>query len=199
MLINIYCQTHFLRVSRYFCQIIGISIGFDPARFFVIVFILFWKKMHKLFKKGPIKGDFENNLKENSDNLEASFLDLQIKIEKTKFILGLFDKRFNFLFSTVKISYKSSNLPFDMFCSATWTETLHIAKASNNDNALFSSEKPLMFRMIKQGAYCNKLSNVLINFLRDIKYTSKIKLKMFKTFRLYYLNSFVKKIFIQAT
>ena len=56
-----------------------------------------------------------------------------------------------------------------------------------------------MFRMIKQGAYCNKLSNVLINFLRDIKYTSKIKLKMSKTFRLYYLNSFVKKIFIQAT
>ena len=75
--------------------------------------------MHKLFKKGPIKSDFENSLKENSDNLEASFLDLQIKIEKRKFILGLFDKRFNFLFSTAKMSYKSSNLTLDMFCSAT--------------------------------------------------------------------------------
>ena len=31
--------------------------------------------------------------KENSNNLEASFLDLHIKIENGKFFVGLFDKR----------------------------------------------------------------------------------------------------------
>ena len=61
--------------------------------------------MHKLFKKGPIKRDFENNLKENSDNLEASFLDLQIKIDNVKFtvVLVLFDIRDNFPFSIVRM------------------------------------------------------------------------------------------------
>ena len=36
--------------------------------------------------------------KENSTMLEASFLDLQIKIENGKMIIGLFDKKDNFPF-----------------------------------------------------------------------------------------------------
>ena len=121
-------------------------------------------------------GGFENNFKniypeelklnkEYSDNLEASFLDLQIKIENGKFNFGIFDKRDNFLFTITRMPYKYSNLPSNMFYSAIGAETLHwtkIAKAINKADLFYSSVKPLLFRMIKQGTCNEKLSNILI-------------------------------------
>ena len=84
-------------------------------------------------------GGFENNFKniypeelklnkEYSDNLEASFLDLQIKIENGKFNFGIFGKRDNFLFTITRMPYKYSNLPSNMFYSAIGAETLHCKK-----------------------------------------------------------------------
>ena len=49
--------------------------------------------------------------KENSSNLEASLLDLVIKIKDGRFQVGLFDKRAGFPFTIVRMSYRSSNIP----------------------------------------------------------------------------------------
>ena len=67
--------------------------------------------------------------KENSDKLEALFLDFQIEIENGKFMLGLFDKRGNFPFSIVRMPYKPSNLPSIMFYTSAGARSLRIAKA----------------------------------------------------------------------
>ena len=44
--------------------------------------------------------------KENSSNLEASFLDLDIKIKDGRFQVGLFDKRDGFPFNIVRMPYR---------------------------------------------------------------------------------------------
>ena len=120
-------------------------------------------------------GEFESNFrniypeelqlnKENTSNFEASFLDLQIKIENGKFVVGLFDKRDDFNFSIVRMPYKHSNLPSSVFYSAIGAETLRIAKASNNKISFSSSVRPLVQRMQKQGANRIKVKNVLKKF-----------------------------------
>ena len=65
--------------------------------------------------------------------------------------------------------YKASNLPSSIFYSSIGAETLRIAKASNNADAFYFSVKPLIERMIKQGADCLKLSNVLRKFYNKHK------------------------------
>ena len=86
---------------------------------------------------------------------------MQVKIKDSKFIVGPFDKKDNFPFSIVIIPYKSSNLPSNRFYSAIGAETLPIAKANDNANSFCLSLKLLIFRMVKQGAQNDKLSNVL--------------------------------------
>jgi len=133
-------------------------------------------------------GLFENNFKniypeelelgkENSDNLEASFLDLHICIKDDKFQVGLFDKRDNFPFSIVRMPDKASNMPSKIFYSSIDAEILRIARASNNSNSFFSSVKPLITRMCKQGACKQRTSNILKNFFNqhslDFQYVVK--------------------------
>ena len=120
-------------------------------------------------------GEFENNFKniyppelelnkENLNSSEASFLDLQIRIENGKFLVGLFDKRDGFPFNIVRMPYKSSNLPTSIFYSAIGAETLRIARASNNADSFFSAVQPLLTRMMKQGANRHRLSHVVCKF-----------------------------------
>ena len=134
-------------------------------------------------------GEFENNYqhiypeelelgKENSNNLDASFLDLDIKVKDGQFQVGLFDKRDAFPFTIVRMPYKSSNIPSsNIFYSSICAETLRIARASNNSNSFSSSIKPLVTRMLKQGAYKEKLSNTLRKFFNkhqnDFQYVAK--------------------------
>ena len=117
-------------------------------------------------------GEFGNNFKDiypeqlklNTENLvypEASFLDLEIKFEDGKFIVGLLDKRDHFPFRIVRTPCKSSNLPSNIFYSGIRAETLPNAKANNNINSFYSSVKPLIHKIVKQGAQNDKLSNVL--------------------------------------
>ena len=77
-------------------------------------------------------------------------MDLEIKIENGKFIVGLFDKTDNFLFSIVIISHKSSDLPAIIFYSIIEAEISHV---NNNINWL-------IFRRIKQNPRNDKLLNV---------------------------------------
>ena len=65
------------------------------------------------------------------------------------------------------MTYKSNNLPCNMFYSAIGAGTLCIAKANNNVKQFYPCVSPLIFTMIKQGAHNDKLSNKLI-FLTDI-------------------------------
>lgn len=120
-------------------------------------------------------GEFECNFKdiypeelvlskENANNIEATFLDLEIKIENGKFLVGLFDKRDNFNFNIVRMPFKCSNLPSNIFYSAIGAETLRIARASNNAISFSSSVKPLVHRMQKQGAQHDRVINVLKKF-----------------------------------
>ena len=73
--------------------------------------------------------------------------------------------------------YKSSNIPSNIFYSSICAETLRIAIASNNSNSFSSSIKPLVARMLKQGAYKEKLSNTLCKIFNkdqnDFRYVAK--------------------------
>jgi len=102
--------------------------------------------------------------RENKDDFSASFLDLDIKIINNKFQVGLFDKRDAFPFTIVRMPHKSSNVPSTMFYSSFGAELLRIARASNNQIQFTNSIKPLVNRMLKQGAYLDKLSNVTKKF-----------------------------------
>ena len=86
-------------------------------------------------------------------------MDLQIKIENRRFIVDLLIKETTFPL-VVRKPYKSSHLPSSMFYSAIGAEPLRIVKPNNNANLFYSSVKPLIFGMIKQGAHSDKLSNV---------------------------------------
>ena len=132
-------------------------------------------------------GEFENNYqhiypeeleldKENSNNVDAS-LDLFIKAKDGQFQVGLFDKRDVFPFTIVRMPYKSSNIPSNIFYSSICAETLRITRASNNSNSFSSSIKALVTRMLKQGAYKEKFSNTLFKFFNkhqnDFQYVAK--------------------------
>ena len=101
--------------------------------------------------------------KENSSNLEASFLDLDIKFKDGRFQVGLFDIRDGFPFTIVRMPYRSSNIPSNMFYSSIGAKTLRIARASNNPDCFSLSIKQLVIRMLKQGA-CKEKLNVLCKF-----------------------------------
>ena len=100
-------------------------------------------------------GEFESNYsniypeelqlgKENIVEHEASFLDLNIKIEDRKFYFGLFDKRDSFPFSFAKMPDKSSDVPSSIIYSAIGAESLRIARASNNPESFPTAIKPLI-------------------------------------------------------
>jgi len=102
--------------------------------------------------------------RENKDNFSASFLDLDITIIDHKFRVGLFDKRDAFPFTIVRMPHKSSNIPSAMFYSSFGAELLRVSRASNNTNQFTNSIKPLVSRMIKQGANFDKLSKITKKF-----------------------------------
>ena len=113
--------------------------------------------------------------KENLNESEASFLDLHIKIENNEFHTCLFDKRDDFNFDIVRMPFKSSNIPSNMFYNTIAAECLRIAKVSENRQSFVLSVKPLMTRMIKQGARKQNILNTLKkSFNKHIYLYSKI-------------------------
>ena len=113
--------------------------------------------------------------KENNGNISASFLDLDISIIDNKFSVSLYDKRDGFPFSIVRMPYHSSNMPSMIFYSAIGAEILRIAKATSNADNYLVSVRPLLTRMIKQGAKIEKTRKVLHKtYGRHSKYLSHI-------------------------
>ena len=64
--------------------------------------------------------------KENDGYLNATFLDLDIKINDKKFSLKLYDKRDDFGFSIVRMPFASNNMPSSIFYSSFCSELLRI-------------------------------------------------------------------------
>ena len=102
--------------------------------------------------------------KENTDKHEASFLDLNIKIEDGKFRFGLFDKRDSFPFFIVRMLDKSSDVPSSIVYSAIGAELLRIARASNNPESFSTAIKPLIARMSRQGVSNERIYSSILKF-----------------------------------
>ena len=71
---------------------------------------------------------------ENTDKPEASFLDLDIKIEDGKFHFVLFGKRYSFPFSIVRMPDKSSNILSSIVYSTIAAQSLRIARENKTRN-----------------------------------------------------------------
>ena len=123
-----------------------------------------------MYKDG---GEFESNYpdiypeelqldKENTDKHEAKFLDLSIKIKDGNFHFGLFDKRYSFPFSTVRMPDKSINVPSSIVYSTIGAESLRIARASNNPESFSTAIKPFIPRMSRQGDSIEKINCVIL-------------------------------------
>ena len=109
--------------------------------------------------------------KENSNNLNASFLDLDIKVKEGQFQMGLFDKRDAFPFTIVQMPYKSRNIPSN------------IERASNNSNSFSSSIKPLVIPVFLNKELTKKnLVTHYVNFLISIKMIFNLLQKLHRNF-----------------
>ena len=103
--------------------------------------------------------ELELNLEHSGD--QVTFLDLQITKENGHLNTKLFDKRDNFPFSIVRLPFRSSNIPSNMFYASIGAEILRIGRVcSSTDNFLFSC-KILIERVKKQGANNFKLNKTL--------------------------------------
>ena len=138
-------------------------------------------------------GEFENDYsniypeelqlgKENTDEHEASFMDLNIKIKDGKFHFGLFDKRDSFPFPIVRISDKSSNVPSSIVYSAIGAESLRIARASNNPESFSTAIKPLIARMNRQGVSIGKINSSVLKIFNKHHSDFKDSVRYFSLF-----------------
>jgi len=98
----------------------------------------------------------ELELKLEHSGVQASFLNLDIKIQDNKFIYKLFDKRDSFPFSIVRMPYLNSNIPQNIFYSALVGEILRIARSTLLFEDFIPKACELVSRMYRQGAQKHK-------------------------------------------
>ena len=92
----------------------------------------------------------ELELKLEHFGTSASFLNLQIDIDRGVFVYKLFDKRDAFPFSIVRMPFRDSNIPESIFYSALVGEFLRIARSTLLLDDFKFKAKELCDRMIKQ-------------------------------------------------
>ena len=103
----------------------------------------------------------ELELKKEHGGDSVSFLDIKISISGRSFETSLFDKRDSFPFSIVRMPYKCSNMPSKIFYSTIGAEILRIGRISSSSELFVSSAKPLVQRMLRQGANFKMISRTL--------------------------------------
>ena len=103
--------------------------------------------------------------KENDEDTNATFLDMEITVLNGKFDHKLYDKRDAFNFSIVRFPYKESNIPTKMFHSTIGAEALRISRATSSYKSFIDCSKPFISRMIKQGANQYSIQHVLNKFI----------------------------------
>ena len=103
----------------------------------------------------------ELELKKEHGGERVSFLDLEIKKNNKKFEMCLYDKRDAFPFTIVRMPFRRSNIPMNMFYATVGSEVLRIGRATSNVDSFVKSTSSLLARMFKQGAERNPLAKVL--------------------------------------
>ena len=88
----------------------------------------------------------------SSSSYEATFLDLHIKVENSRFSTRLYDKRDDFNFHVVRMPFKNSLMPTKMFESSINAEILRVCKATTEYCQFVQSVRALIKRMENQGA-----------------------------------------------
>ena len=108
-------------------------------------------------------GEFEKNIKkiypkelelkkENTEDDQASYLDLYMKISNRQFSTKLYDKRDDFNFDIVRMPFLSNNMPSRIFYSSYSSELLRIARCTSDKEDFLASCKNLIDRMWSQGS-----------------------------------------------
>ena len=90
--------------------------------------------------------------KENTSDQSATFLDLSITIQDSKFDYKLFDKRNAFPFDIVRFPFRCSNIPNKMFYATIQAEILRICRATAQFDSFIAACNPFIIRMKDQGA-----------------------------------------------
>ena len=103
----------------------------------------------------------ELELKKEHGGERVSFLDLEIAKANKKFEMCLYDKRDAFPFSIVRMPFRKSNIPTNMFYSTVGSEVLRIGRANSKVESFVKSTSSLLARMTRQGAEQNPLAKVL--------------------------------------
>ena len=104
--------------------------------------------------------------KENDGNSCASFLDHYIYIQNGKFYSRLFDKRDNFVFGIVRISFYCSNIPSRMFYGIIRAEFLRTSRVTTNIENFSRNCKQLLSRMVKQNWQMRNIKLSLIKIIQ---------------------------------
>ena len=103
----------------------------------------------------------ELELKKEHGNDRATFLDLDIQIVEKQFLTCLFDKRDAFPLSIVRMPYRNSNIPTNMFYATLGSEILRIGRTTSHRDDFLKSASSLLTRMVKQGAEKASVCKVL--------------------------------------
>ena len=99
----------------------------------------------------------ELELKCEHSGLQATFLDLDIRVENGQFVYKLFDKRDSFPFHIVRMPFKSSNIPAYIFYGSVLSEYLRIARATLRFIDFIPKIVTFVSRMIRQGGKISKI------------------------------------------
>ena len=158
--------------------IIRIPMGFDPAPFWIKIFLSFFYLSKKVISNETFRRYKYHEVSRLIDNLCAindrnqflttfkniysnelqlkvkhqgnlrSILDLDMKTDDSVFVYKLFDKRDNFSFFIVRMSHLSSNIPCTFFGGSILSERLQIARHTRKINYFIPRASDLFSRMI---------------------------------------------------
>ena len=103
----------------------------------------------------------ELELKLESSGTQASFLNLYIEITEGIFKYKLYDKRDDFPFSIVRMPYKESNIPENIFYSALSGEIIRIGRSTLLKADFLPKIKELIQRIKNQGASYNRIRRTI--------------------------------------
>ena len=95
--------------------------------------------------------------KKNNTNSCASFRDIYICVENGEFHTKLFDKRGNFGFDILRMSFYCSNVPSKMFYGSIGAEFLRISRATSKIEDISHTCKQLLSRMLKQNGQMRRI------------------------------------------
>ena len=102
------------------------------------------------------------------NGIYATSPDMDISIDKGKFINKMFDQQNTSDFHVVRMPSITSNIPSIIFCSSTWSEFVKIFRSPLFLKDFLPVVKSLLDRMISQGGCKHMLLKRIKKALKDI-------------------------------